>query len=112
MAVQLDMFSKGAVGSRPISLDREKPAMPHQTNINYTAALSEDDLVWHLSQTGLYRILRKLEPRTVATVVSPQYPLRGVILDTETTVSAPARTRSSAWRNSLSGLLPVFRIHD
>ncbi|UVC12175.1 hypothetical protein IHQ71_29480 (plasmid) [Rhizobium sp. TH2] len=41
--------------------------------------------VQHLQDTGRYRILRKLEPRAVAEGVRPEFPLRGVILDTETT---------------------------
>ena len=85
MAEQFDMFSEGAGGTRPISRDRAKPALPEQTTINSTVALSEDDMVRHLSQTGRYRILRKLEPRAVVTVFRPEYPLRGIILDTETT---------------------------
>jgi DNA polymerase-3 subunit epsilon len=86
MAEQVDMFSeRGAGGSRPISLDRAKPAVSEQTTNNSTVALSEDDMVRHLAQTGRYRILKKLEPRRVATFISPEYPLRGIILDTETT---------------------------
>jgi DNA polymerase-3 subunit epsilon len=85
MAEQFDIFSERVAGSRPISRDHAKPAMSEQTTNNSTVALSEDDMVRHLSQTGRYRILKKLEPRTVATVFRPEYPLRGIILDTETT---------------------------
>lgn len=39
----------------------------------------------HLTETGRYRILRKLESRPVATSIRPEFPLKAVILDTETT---------------------------
>lgn len=38
-----------------------------------------------LEATGRYQILRKLAQRPIAAVPKPGYPLRGVILDTETT---------------------------
>jgi DNA polymerase-3 subunit epsilon len=85
MAEQFDMFSERVAGSRPISSDRAKPAMSEQATMNATVGLSEDDMVRHLSQTGRYRVLKKLEPRTVATIVRPEYPRKGIILDTETT---------------------------
>ena len=47
--------------------------------------LSEDDMVRHLQATGRYRILKMLEPRSVAASARPGFPLTGVILDTETT---------------------------
>jgi DNA polymerase-3 subunit epsilon len=49
------------------------------------AALSEDDMVRHLQETGRYRILKKLEPRAVVASARPGFSLKGVILDTETT---------------------------
>ncbi|MEY9586560.1 3'-5' exonuclease [Sinorhizobium fredii] len=49
------------------------------------SGLSEDDMVWQLQETGRYRILKKLEPRSVTTAARPGFPLKGVILDTETT---------------------------
>ncbi len=42
-------------------------------------------MVRHLSETGRYRILRKLIPRAIAPFARPAYPLKGIILDTETT---------------------------
>jgi DNA polymerase-3 subunit epsilon len=42
-------------------------------------------MVDRLVETGRYRILKKLEPRTVAAMPRAGFPLRGVILDTETT---------------------------
>ncbi|WP_348628074.1 hypothetical protein [Sinorhizobium sp. BJ1] len=47
-----------------------------------TAALSEDDRVRQLHATGRYRILKKLEPRSVTTTPRLEFPLKGVILDT------------------------------
>jgi DNA polymerase-3 subunit epsilon len=49
------------------------------------AGLSEDDMVRHLQETGRYRILKKLEPRSITAAARPGFPLNGVILDTETT---------------------------
>ncbi|OJG00151.1 DNA polymerase III subunit epsilon [Pararhizobium antarcticum] len=64
-----------------MSRDRAKPAAPEQQFVTIT----EDEMVRQLAQTGRYRILKKLEPRMVATVGRQKYPLRGIILDTETT---------------------------
>ena len=47
--------------------------------------LDESEMVRRLEETGRYRILRKLQPRAVADAPRPGFPLRGVILDTETT---------------------------
>lgn len=47
--------------------------------------LSEEDMVRQLQETGRYRILKKLEPRSVSTAARSGFPLKGVILDTETT---------------------------
>lgn len=47
--------------------------------------LTNDEMVKQLQETGRYRILRKLEPRAVAEIIRPEFSLRGVILDTETT---------------------------
>jgi DNA polymerase III subunit epsilon len=77
MALQFDMFSNDNGDVRP-RRGRTAPA-------GRTTELSEDQMVEHLAQTGRYRILRKLEPRAIAAVVRPEFPLRGVIVDTETT---------------------------
>jgi len=42
-------------------------------------------MVRQLQATGRYRILKKLEPRTVTATARPGFPLKGVVLDTETT---------------------------
>ena len=66
-----DMTYQKAVGS---SAKRHPPT-----------ALSEEDMVRVLRETGRYRILKKLEPRPVTASPHPGFPLRGVIVDTETT---------------------------
>jgi DNA polymerase III subunit epsilon len=79
MALQFDMFSDD---------DRELRAKRGRATPSSRQApleLTEDDMVKHLQDTGRYRIMRKLEPRAVAEVIRPEFPLRGVILDTETT---------------------------
>ncbi|MGD9479249.1 3'-5' exonuclease [Shinella sp. G-2] len=45
----------------------------------------EIEMVRRLEGTGRYRVLRKLEPRAIADAPRPGFPLRGVIVDTETT---------------------------
>ncbi|MDM9629054.1 3'-5' exonuclease [Rhizobium sp. S152] len=47
--------------------------------------MSEQQMLAYLQATGRYRILRKLDPRPIAFNLRPGFPLRGVILDTETT---------------------------
>ena len=42
-------------------------------------------MVAHLASTGRYRILQRLEPRQIATATRGEFPLRGIVLDTETT---------------------------
>ncbi len=48
-------------------------------------SLNEEDMVRHLQATGRYRLLQRLVPRAVVPVARPGFPLKGVILDTETT---------------------------
>ncbi|MBD9375514.1 3'-5' exonuclease [Rhizobium sp. ARZ01] len=75
MTAQFDMFADDAPtgGSRTRPDGRVAPAM------------NEDEMVRHLQATGRYRILSKLQPRPVARLLNPAFPLRGVIIDTETT---------------------------
>lgn len=79
MTTQFDMFSS----------EREDfvqtPARREPAKRLPPGVLSEDDMVEHLVRTGRYRVLKKLEPRSIASIVRPDYPLRGVIIDTETT---------------------------
>lgn len=78
MPTQFDMFSDDPSGVA------EAPSEPHRVRLP-GRAMTEQDMVEHLTATGRYRILRKLAPRTVATAVRPEFPLNGVILNTETT---------------------------
>lgn len=81
MAEQFDMFSEEASRDRVITraasgvVKLEQPTIP----------MNEEDMVRYLSETGQYRILRKLVPRAIAPFPRPEYPLKGIILDTETT---------------------------
>ncbi|OJY68367.1 MULTISPECIES: 3'-5' exonuclease [unclassified Rhizobium] len=78
MTSQLDMFSENAQSVRgasaPTSRVRQAGSTPN-----------EAEMVRILQATGRYQILKKLEPRAIAPAPRPGYPLRGVILDTETT---------------------------
>jgi DNA polymerase-3 subunit epsilon len=78
MALQFDMF-----------LDEESRQPPRRhpgtASTRHAPVLAEADMVQHLTETGRYRILSKLKPRAIAEIVRPEFPLRGVILDTETT---------------------------
>jgi DNA polymerase-3 subunit epsilon len=78
MASQLDMFSDGE-RPRVIKLETRQKPRPSPTH------LSEEEMLRSLEATGRYRILRKLEPRKIADLRRPGFPLTGVIVDTETT---------------------------
>lgn len=80
MPTQFDMFSDDAPAVRAKSADdtRARRSVP-------ASAMSETDMVAHLAATGRYRILQRLEPATIAAEIRPEFPRRGVILDTETT---------------------------
>lgn len=79
MALQFDMFSNDDGEVRP----KRGRTMP--TARPAPVGLTDEEMIEHLAKTGRYRILKKLEPRTIAEVVRPEFPLRGVIVDTETT---------------------------
>jgi DNA polymerase-3 subunit epsilon len=79
MAEQFDMFMGGANQASAQSVRKAASKRPPPVGIN------EQGMVDCLLETGRYRILKKLEPPAVATTVRPGFPLRGVILDTETT---------------------------
>lgn len=65
------------------------PRATRTSNLHVRRAASgpmeEADMVAHLAATGRYRILQKLEPRQIAVSIRPEFPFKGVILDTETT---------------------------
>ncbi|VTZ65281.1 3'-5' exonuclease [Sinorhizobium medicae] len=78
MTQQFDLFvsrKDAAVKAAGSSAMKRRPS----------TAPSEDDMVRRLHATGRYRILKKLEGRPVASAARPGFPLRGLILDTETT---------------------------
>lgn len=79
MTLQFDMFSDETRERSPRSASRT------QSKASPSTAMSQADMVAHLLETGHYRILKKLERRGIAAVIRAEYPLRGVILDTETT---------------------------
>ncbi len=81
MAEQFDMFSEQAPRDQVVTRDASKSAKVEK----HAIPMSEEEMVRHLSDTGRYRILQKLTPRAVSRFARPEYPLKGIILDTETT---------------------------
>lgn len=79
MPLQFDMFLEQNIfaSAEPVSGER--------TRVLQAAAIEEARMVDYLAATGRYRILRRLEPRPVAKTLRAEYPLRGAIIDTETT---------------------------
>jgi DNA polymerase-3 subunit epsilon len=80
MAEQFDMFSEQVPRDHVVTRGPSKSLEPDK----HAIPMSEEDMVRHLSETG-HRILQKLTPRVAAPVARPAYPLKGIILDTETT---------------------------
>lgn len=78
LPTQFDMFSEDLS-------ENPKPSQEFQSKRSPGRTLSDAEMVAHLSGTGRYRILQKLTPRTVAKTIRPEFPLKGVIVDTETT---------------------------
>jgi len=78
MKQQFDLF-----GARDAA-ETVAPA-PSLARRGVRGAQDETRMVRQLEDTGRYRVLRKLQPRPVVEVRRPAFPLRGVILDTETT---------------------------
>jgi DNA polymerase III epsilon subunit-like protein len=81
MAEQFDMFSEEASRDRVVTRAASGVAKLEQPTI----PMNEEDMVRYLSETGRYRILRKLVPRAIAPFPRPEYSLKGIIVDTETT---------------------------
>ncbi|POO52749.1 DNA polymerase III subunit epsilon [Agrobacterium rosae] len=75
------MFSEQAPRGHVVTRGGSKSAKVEK----HVIPVSEEDMVRHLSETGRYRILQKLVPRAVSPFSRPEYPLKGIILDTETT---------------------------
>jgi len=81
IAEQFDMFSEQATRDHVVKRSTAKTAETDK----HAIAMSEEDMVRRLSDTGCYRILHKLLPRAISPFPRPGYPLKGIILDTETT---------------------------
>jgi DNA polymerase-3 subunit epsilon len=81
MAQQFDMFSEQVPRDDLVTRAASRLAKPKE----HAVRMSEEDMVRHLSETGRYRILTKMVPRAVAPNPRPEYPLKGIVLDTETT---------------------------
>jgi DNA polymerase III epsilon subunit-like protein len=84
MAEQFDMFSEEALRSADPASALARSARAAKAEPQ-TVPMSEEGMVRHLLQTGRYRILTKLVPRAVAPFPRQEFPLKGIILDTETT---------------------------
>ncbi|MGV1898388.1 DNA polymerase III subunit epsilon [Allorhizobium ampelinum] len=76
---QFDMFDDAAVVQETAAYSTSRARRVKRQ------PLEEAEMVAHLAASGRYRILHKLEPRRVAVSVGPECPLKGVIVDTETT---------------------------
>jgi DNA polymerase-3 subunit epsilon len=81
MAEQFDMFSEQISRDHVVPRSASKSAEPDK----HAIPVSDEEMVRYLSQTGRYRILTKLMPRPISPFPRPGYPLKGIILDTETT---------------------------
>ncbi|NTH01796.1 3'-5' exonuclease [Agrobacterium rhizogenes] len=81
MTSQLDFFSA------PVLSVTARVARPKVMARSGQEGIGSDDeaMARHLEATGNYRILRKLQPRPIAKRARPEFPRRGIILDTETT---------------------------
>lgn len=75
MTTQFDMF-----GDETRSPDRRRRPLE-----DLPSEVGEHEMVRRLEATGRCRVLQQLEPRLFAKVPKPGLPLRGVIIDTETT---------------------------
>lgn len=73
---QFDLFGKAEAPS---------PAAAKTAGRGPARPLSHEEMAQALVESGAYRILRKLQPRAVGPVDTAAYPLKGIILDTETT---------------------------
>ncbi|MFT2215448.1 3'-5' exonuclease [Rhizobium giardinii] len=80
MASQLDMFAP-SLAEHDKTVVRLRSEMKRRDG----KALSDEDMVRHLEQSGNYRILRRLVPPPVASFPRAGFPRNGVIVDTETT---------------------------
>lgn len=78
MKQQFDLFGTGEAAESEV-----KSRSPSKHDVR--GITDEIEMVRRLEETGRYRVLGKLEHRAIADVPRPGFPLRGVIVDTETT---------------------------
>lgn len=78
MTQQFDLFEPER--AEPVKM----PAEAKQRR-RTSEAPSDEEMVRHLQATGRYRVLKKIEPQAVAISLRPEFLLRGVVLDVETT---------------------------
>ncbi|WLS05403.1 3'-5' exonuclease [Shinella oryzae] len=78
MKQQFDLFGTGEAREPEV-----KAQSPSTHDVRGVA--DELEMVRCLEETGRYRVLRKLEARAIANAPRHGFPLRGVIVDTETT---------------------------
>jgi len=81
MTEQIDMFSDQDLRGNAVS---HSPSKSRRSD-KHAISITEEDMVRHLTMTGRYRILNKLVPRAIRSAPRPEYPLQGIIIDTETT---------------------------
>ncbi len=79
MPLQFDMFSAEPASAVTKTVSGPRPGT------SPAGAIDEAEMVERLTATGRYRILRRLEARAIAQAIRSEFPLRGVIVDTETT---------------------------
>ena len=78
MKQQFDLFGTGEA--------REPEAKAQSPSTHDVRGIADEiEMVRRLEETGRFRVLRKLEPRAIADAPRPGFPLRGAIVDTETT---------------------------
>lgn len=87
MQAQYDIFPSGILPVEKPFTEKPSPVKSRELRGGQTRApdVDEEQMVDHLTATGRYRILRKLEHRLVASSIRSEFPLKAVILDTETT---------------------------
>jgi DNA polymerase-3 subunit epsilon len=81
MTSQLDFFAPAS--ARLPQAERGRKAGGRETT--QKTATDDETLAGYLESTGNYRVLRRLQPRTIVDRPRPEFPRQGVILDTETT---------------------------
>ncbi len=87
MKAQYDMFLGDTAPTEKPPVERPSLAKAREPSVGQAVApgMDEQQMVAHLTGTGRYRILKRLEARPVATSIRPEFSLKAVILDTETT---------------------------